>query len=249
MGNYSFEVMQADLTSTRLVDLPEPESLELGTGEAILVVDKFALTANNITYGVAGDIIGYWQFFPAEENWGHIPVWGIGTVLAANGSDLNDGDQYYGYFPMSSYLVVKPEHVTGRGFTDGAEHRAPLPSVYNQYALMNEANGFDRQYNDHQMVYRPLFTTSFVLDDFLFDNDCFGATNVILSSASSKTSFGLAFLLHNNRTIKVTGLTSAANKAFVTRKPCIHIAHSVGCDHCRHVGPLLLRLSPSRAIV
>ena len=181
----------------------------------IFRVDKFGLTANNITYGVAGDIIGYWQFFPAEGDWGRIPVWGIGTVINAGTTDLKEGDEYYGYFPMSSYLVVKPDHVTPRGFTDGAEHRSALPPTYNQYSLMNEENGFDRQYDTHRMVYYPLFATGFILDDYLFDNDFFGADKIILSSASSKTSFSLAFLLNKNRDCHVIGLTSTGNKAFV----------------------------------
>jgi len=215
MSHYSFEVDRSDLGKTQMVDLPAPEALETAAGEAILSVDHFAFTANNITYGVAGDMIGYWQFFPAQGDWGRIPVWGIGTVLEGGNSGLNTGDRFYGYFPMSSYLVVKPGHLSERGFTDDAAHRQALPPVYNQYALMTADNGFDPAYDDHQMVYRPLFTTSFVLDDYLFDNDCFGADTVILSSASSKTSFGLAFILHKNRKVKVTGLTSTANMDFV----------------------------------
>jgi hypothetical protein len=215
MSDYSFEVTRTDLESVRTVDLPPRESVELAPGEALVSVDRFALTANNITYGVAGDLIGYWQFFPADGDWGRIPVWGIGTVVQSNGSGLEAGQRYYGYYPMSSYLLVRPEGVSARGFTDGAEHRAPLPPVYNQYALMSPENGFDARYDDHQMVYRPLFTTSFVLDDYLDDNDFFGAETVILSSASSKTSFGLAYLLHKNRGVKVCGLTSDSNRAFV----------------------------------
>jgi len=212
MSSYSLEVVRKDLGKTRIVDLPEASA---GAGEAIFRVDKFGLTANNITYGVAGDIIGYWQFFPAEGDWGRIPVWGIGTVINAGTTDLKEGDEYYGYFPMSSYLVVKPDHVTPRGFTDGAEHRSALPPTYNQYSLMNEENGFDRQYDTHRMVYYPLFATGFILDDYLFDNDFFGADKIILSSASSKTSFSLAFLLNKNRDCHVIGLTSTGNKAFV----------------------------------
>jgi hypothetical protein len=65
------------------------------------------------------------------------------------------------------------------------------------------------------MLYRPLFTTSFVLDDYFADNEFFGADTVILGSASSKTAFGLAFLLHRRGGKKVIGLTSRSNKGFV----------------------------------
>lgn len=213
--SYSLEVVRTDLGTTRVVDLPEADAVALAGGEALLKVDRFALTANNITYGVAGDIIGYWQFFPAEGEWGRIPVWGIGTVINPGDTSLSEGAEYYGYFPMSSYLAVKPEHITERGFTDVAEHRTALPPAYNQYSLMTPENGFNRAYDGHRMAYFPLFATGFILDDWLFDNDFFGADDVIISSASSKTSFSLGFLLSQRKAKRVIGLTSSGNKAFV----------------------------------
>jgi hypothetical protein len=80
---------------------------------------------------------------------------------------------------------------------------------------MTSENGFDRQYDNHRMAYYPLFATGFILDDFLADNDDFGADDVILSSASSKTSFSMAYMLHKRGHCRVIGLTSAPNKKFV----------------------------------
>lgn len=211
MSSYSFEVKRTDLPTTRLIEFDISSPPE---GEALIRVDRFALTANNITYGVAGDIIGYWQFFPAEGDWGRIPVWGKGTVINPGTTALKAGDEYYGYYPMSSRFTVRPENISDRGFVDGADHRAALPPVYNQYSLMAEEYGFDRRYDNQRMVYYPLFITGFVLDDYLFDNDFFGAGRVILSSASSKTSISLAFQLQK-RDRRVTGLTSAGNRSFV----------------------------------
>jgi hypothetical protein len=208
----NFLVKRDDLAITRLEGA---DSVRAGDGEAVIRVDRFALTANNITYGVAGDIIGYWNFFPAVTDWGRIPVWGIGTVVESEIPGVEVGARYYGYFPMSDELLVKPERVGPRGFTDAAEHRAELPVVYNQYSLMNEENGFVPAFDNHYMIYRPLFTTSFVLDDYLADNDFFGASAVILGSASSKTAFGLAFMLKRREGIKVIGLTSPGNADFV----------------------------------
>ncbi len=215
MTDTSFEVDRKDLSITRYIDLADAGSTTLGGNEILVSVDKFALTANNITYGVAGDMIGYWQFFPAQETWGRIPVWGIGTVQRSNVPGLVVGDRYYGYFPMSSYLIVAPVNVSERGFVDGSAHRADLPPVYNNYSKVTADNGFDPAFDNHQMLYRPLFMTAFVLDDFFDDNDFFGAKKIILSSASSKTSFSLAYLLHKNRDVKVTGLTSSGNVKFV----------------------------------
>lgn len=208
----NFIVKRDDLALTRLEDA---DSIHPCRGECVIRVNRFALTANNITYGVAGDIIGYWNFFPTEPGWGRIPVWGIGTVTSSEHPDITVGTRYYGYFPMSNELLVRPERVGPRGFTDAAEHRAELPVVYNQYNLMSEANGFDPAFDNHYMLYRPLFTTSFVLDDYFADNDFFGARTLILGSASSKTAFGLAFMLKRREGIKVIGLTSPGNVGFV----------------------------------
>jgi NADPH:quinone reductase-like Zn-dependent oxidoreductase len=219
----AFEVRRDRLADTRVVTQPMPEP---GPGEALLRVDAFALTANNITYGVAGDSIGYWQFFPAEGGyeggWGRIPVWGFGDVVRSAVDGVAEGARFYGYFPMASHLLVKAERVTKRGFTDGAAHRAALPPVYNQYTATANDPAYRADQEAMQLLFRPLFTTSFFLDDFLVDNDFFGAGTVVLSSASSKTSFGLAWLLHQNRRdrCRVVGLTSAGHKAFVESLGC-----------------------------
>jgi len=58
----------------------------------------------------------------------------------------------------------------------------------------------------------------------LEDNDFFGARSVMVSSASSKTGYGLGFCLAARRggesTIVTTGLTSAANFAFTRDLGC-----------------------------
>ena len=212
MSAIDFLVQRDDLSKTRIVDAAP---LVAGPGEAVIRVDRFALTANNITYGVAGDMIGYWNFFPAPAGFGRIPVWGMGTVTSSRHPDLAEGTRIYGYLPMSSELKVKPERVTPRGFTDASAHRAALPVVYNQYSVVSADNGFDPARDNEAMVYRPLFTTSFVLDDYLADNAFFAAGTVILGSASSKTAFGLAFMLKRRGGVRVIGLTSAANRRFV----------------------------------
>ncbi len=52
---------KSNLHETQLVDTILPE---IGDGEICLMVDRFAFTSNNISYGVAGDMLGYWKFFP-----------------------------------------------------------------------------------------------------------------------------------------------------------------------------------------
>jgi hypothetical protein len=207
-----FVVNRKDIAQTKFIEVKAPS---LSSGQALLAVERFALTANNITYGVAGDMIGYWKFFPTISGWGKVPVWGIATVVKSNEAGLVVGDRFYGYFPMSHELVVSPERISPRGFTDGSAHRAELPVVYNQYSRVAPENGFNPAFDNHKMVYVPLFTTSFILDDFFADNKDFGAATVVIGSASSKTAFGMAFMLKQAARVKIVGLTSAANLSFV----------------------------------
>lgn len=215
-----FQVSKADLREHRWQQTQLPE--QLAADEVVLAVSAFALTANNITYAVAGESMSYWQFFPAEAGWGRIPVWGFADVLRSNCPDIEPGQRVYGYLPMSSHLLVRAGRVSERGFTDVSPHRAALPGVYNQYVQTSADPGYDPAREDMQMLFRPLFMTSFILEDFLGRNELFGARTVILTSASSKTSMGLAHLLHSRHAdaCTVLGLTSSANIAFVQSLGC-----------------------------
>src|SRR5262249_5857291 len=189
---------------------------------ALLRIDAFAFTANNVTYAVAGDMMSYWSFFPGPAGWGRVPVWGYSDVLRSNHSELAVGERIFGYFPMSTHLVVQPDQVQPGRFVDATAHRAALPPVYNQYACASRDDSYSAEHEDQEMVLRPLFLTAFLLDDFIADNDAFGALTVVLSSASSKTALSLAYLLHRNRRglVDVTGLTAAANRDFVEGLGC-----------------------------
>ncbi len=216
-----FESERANLAHSRL---EQRDLASVHPGQVLVRVAHFALTANNITYGVAGDSIGYWRFFPAEGEWGRIPVWGFGDVIESAHPDVAAGTRIYGYFPMGTHVVLEPANVSAHGFADGAAHRADLPAVYNQYVIAATDPAYQADREAEQMLYRPLFTTSFLLDDWLADNDFFGASQVILTSASSKTSIGLAHLLfeRGDGGPKVVGLTSAGNRAFVEGLGCYH---------------------------
>lgn len=176
--------------------------------EMVLRIESFALTANNITYGMAGDSIGYWRFFPAPEGFGRLPVWGYARVETSAHPDFAPGDRFYGYWPMSSHLLVRPRKTRG-GFVDTSAHRADLPPTYNVYASAPEGGPYEAERSIVQ------FTTSFLIDDFLAENDDFGARTAILTSASSRTAIGLAQLLKASGRMKIIGLTSPRNRAFV----------------------------------
>src|SRR5207253_2796311 len=123
--------------------------------------------------------------------------------------------RFYGYFPIASHVRMQPERVTERGFYDAVEHRRTLTSAYNQYTRVTNDAAYAPELENYQMLYRPLFITSFMLADFLEDNRFFGATRLVVSSASSKTAYGTAFCLRDVPGISLAGITSARNRAFV----------------------------------
>lgn len=221
-GSQDFQVRRDDLRSSRFVPAAVPAQLD--PGQVLLRIDEFAFTSNNVTYAAFGEAMSYWNFFPAPEGWGRIPVWGFGTVLESSVEGIRTGERFYGYYPMSGWVVVQPERVGEAGFVDGAAHRKPLHAVYNQYLRTSADPGYDPGREAEQMLLRPLFITSFLIDDFLADNAFFGAQSVVLSSASSKTAYGTAFQLAQRgargQRPEIVGLTSAGNAAFVERLGC-----------------------------
>lgn len=211
-------VRQDQLASTRLVS---GEDARLAPGQVRVRVDSFALTSNNITYAAFGEAMDYWKFFPSgEAGWGIVPVWGFGMVTQSLHPGVAVGERLYGYWPMSNAAVLQPDRLGDTGFTDAAEHRAGLHGVYNQYVRSSADPFYTQPTEDIQSLLRPLFVTSWLIDDFLADNDFFGARTVLLSSASSKTAYGTAFMLSQRAGIEAMGLTSAANKAFCESLGC-----------------------------
>ena len=216
--NTTLLVQKNQLTATRLSSTPE---IALAADQVRVRVDSFALTSNNITYAAFGDAMSYWQFYPTgEDGWGIVPVWGFGTVVQSLHPGVAVGERLYGYWPMASSAVLSPTRVSASSFLDGAEHRAALHTVYNQL-LRTRVDPFYRADNEAlQALLRPLFITSWLIDDFLADNQFFGASVMLLSSASSKTAYGTAFQLRQRPGIEVIGLTSAGNQAFCESLGC-----------------------------
>ncbi|MGC6472486.1 MAG: DUF2855 family protein [Parvibaculales bacterium] len=210
----TFEVKKNDVTAHRFAD-EKLDAAALAPGQVLLEIAHFALTANNVTYAMSADIFGYWDFFPAEDGWGRIPVWGFADVMASQCEGVEVGQRVYGYLPMATHLIVEPGRVTAQSFMDVAAHRSERAPIYNQYVFTHADPSYSPDKEALIALFRPLFSTSFLLDTFQAENDFFSAEAVVLSSASSKTAMGTAQLLSKRDGIQVIGLTSPANCSFV----------------------------------
>ena len=106
------------------------------------------------------------------------------------------------------------QELFGKDFVDASPHRAALPSAYNSYLDVRADPSYDADHEDEQMLLRPLFFTSYLLDDFLADGEFPADAAVVISSASSKTASALAFLLARRGSREVIGLTSQRSADF-----------------------------------
>jgi len=196
--------------------LDSEPAVPLADGQVRLAVRRIALTTNNITYALFGDRMQYWQFFPSgQADWGIVPVWGFADVAESRAEGLSVGERVYGYLPLAAELVVQASSRSKGAFTDEAPHRAGLAAVYNRYRRCAADPSYREAEENTVMVVQPLFATAFLLADFLHEHGYFGARQVVLSSASSKTAYATAWCLRELHGVQVVGLTSPGHVDFV----------------------------------
>lgn len=214
-------VAKNNLRQVALVDSPCADA-EPGPGQVKLRVDQFGLTSNNLSYAGAGEILGYWNFFPhADPTWGIVPVWGFATVVASNHDDIQIGEELYGYLPMGSHLIIEPHDINAAYCSDQFAHRAALHPWYNRYYRVADDPASPAASRHLQPLLWALHMTGWMLANQFADNSDFGADHVIVASASSKTAvaFARSMQLRGEGPNRI-GLTSTANAAFVTSLDC-----------------------------
>jgi hypothetical protein len=219
--NTTLEVNRSAVHESRLVT---SELAPLDDGQVRLRIDRFAVTANNITYAVFGDMLGYWDFFPTgDATWGRVPAMGWADVVESRNPHIETGGRYYGWFPMGAYIDLTAS-ATSQGLRDDGEHRSMHAAVYRSYAdtrrdpwYPNDIDDADARGDaeDRHALLRGLFGTAFLADEFFADADYFGASVAVVLSASSKTAIGFAQRAAERGVGKVIGLTSANNAEFV----------------------------------
>lgn len=222
------EVDRADPGRSRLVEVEAPAADDLAEGQVRLRIDRFALTANNVTYAVMGDMLGYWDFFPTgDPAWGRVPAMGWADVVASAHPDVAKGGRYYGWFPMASSVDLTVA-ATADGLRDDGDHRQAHAPVYRSYvrtdadamyprADVADADGLGDAEDRHALL-RGLFMTGLLADELFADDGYLGAEAVVVLSASSKTAIGFAqraSTRDHGRDVTVVGVTSAGNVDFV----------------------------------
>ena len=226
MATTELLIAQEELTRTRL---RTREDTPLAPGQVRVRIDRLALTSNNVTYAGFGQAMHYWDFYPSgEAGWGIVPVWGFADVVQSLHPGVAVGERLYGFWPAATHAVLTPARLSPERLIDAAVVRAPRAGVFNQYFRAARDPLYRADNEPVQVLLRPLFITSWLIDDHLADEDFFGARDaqgratVILSSASSKTAYGTAWALAQRPDVQVVGLTSAANEGFCKSLGCYH---------------------------
>jgi hypothetical protein len=190
----------------------------LAPGHVRLRVERFAVTANNITYAKFGDALAYWDFYPLGADWGHVPSMGWAAVEESDAPGVAVGSRYFGWYPMATSVDVAAT-ATADGFRDDGPHRAPHAPAYRAFTRTDAdafaATGEDEE--DRHALLRGLFVTGFLIDQFFAADHQRGAEQAVVLSASSKTAIAYAHCAHERGGLRVVGVTAASNEAFVRR--------------------------------
>ena len=187
---------------------------QLKKGQIRLHIEKVALSGNNLSY--ASSSRAYGDFFPVPTREGkrRCPAWGFGTVIESKRYGISNGQRFYGYLPLgSSELVLEPTSISTLGFADESIHRQGLfgdDTIFYNYYFNCSTDAFMMSPTideDFMLVLRVLYETGYLLDVFFEENDFWDAEQVIIASASSKTSLSLAHCLNLRGGFKIVGLT------------------------------------------
>lgn len=208
---------------------------DLDDGQIRMRIDRFAVTANNVSYAGAGDLLGYWDFFPSSDptTWGRVPAVGYAEIIESRNADLPVGGRYHGWFPMAKTVTFTATAIRD-GFRDDGEHRQAHAPIYRMFTRTDADPFHDGAPDgeDRHALLRVLLLTGFLAEEFFADSGgaaggdadgdldgavvpFFGAQQVIVLSASSKTAIGFAQRAAKRDGLAVVGLTSAANADFV----------------------------------
>eukprot|EP00756_Hemistasia_phaeocysticola_P060164 Hpha_TRINITY_DN3791_c0_g1::TRINITY_DN3791_c0_g1_i1::g.23876::m.23876 len=196
-----------------------PEQTPLEDGQVLVHVAKLVVTANTVTYAMAGDmpVLKYFQHFAvppdAPDTQAMVPCWGTGVVVSSRCDAVKPGTRLYGYFTFSPSVVLTPSKTNPQGFVDAAPRRAKLIEDYRKYYTRDAPNFKNLSYDeeDYVMATGILFSTGWGMAQMAAIHPA-KPTALILTSASSRTARAAAFAARFHKLpVEVIGVTSKGN--------------------------------------
>jgi len=131
-------------------------------------------------------------------------------VTESHHPEIKEGERLFGYWPISDEVVLTPGHVVPKQLSDVSAHHEGLPQVYNNYMRVEAHRHYDPSKEAIRSLFDPLAGTSYGVAHYLHAENYLGAKRVLITSASSKTSFSIGLYLHDyDDAPEVVGLTSA----------------------------------------
>eukprot|EP01043_Picozoa_sp_COSAG02_P053092 COSAG02_NODE_5816_length_4017_cov_4.466820_2_plen_389_part_00 len=210
----------APLRSTIVEAGPAPEP---ANGQICVHVAKLVVTANTLTYAVAGKhpVLKYFQNFPVPEGadaatLAMCPAWGTGVVTASKCAELPVGTRIHGYFTFSPFVLLTPSMTSATTFTDVDPRREGIIGAYLSYqtAAHQTFAHLDYDGEDYQMATGVLFGTGWGIAHLAATHEA-NPTGLVLTSASSRTSCAAAFAAkHDNLSLEIIGITSPPNLVY-----------------------------------
>ena len=191
----TFIVGRTDLRRTQWQEQP---LVPLADGEVRLRIDRFALTSNNITYAAFGEGDELLELLPDRRRSHRLhPGVGLrrrGRLALRRRRGRANASTATSRSPTTLVLHARARRPRAASTTARRTGASCSPSTTSTCAAAATPR-YGPTPRTYQALLRPLFTTSFLIDDFLADNGFFGAREVLVSSASSKTAYGTAFCL------------------------------------------------------
>ncbi|MFK7975439.1 MAG: DUF2855 family protein [Halioglobus sp.] len=222
-----------DITQTQVLhdELPalEPDEIRLQ-------VDRVGLSANNLFYAQMGDapFLKFFSVYPLlddeHKHLANLPAWGVATIIESANAAFAVGEQYRGFLHIADVVQMKAKR-TDIGFRAYGALRDKLNPAYNDFKRIdntpqspllvaeNSSSNNPNSVADFALVASPGAVSGFILSELLKNNAFYGATSVVLTSASSKLSLATAMELQESVARKdiqnITAYTSSKNRDFV----------------------------------
>jgi hypothetical protein len=208
-----------DRSDVGQVDAHRSELGSLPDAHVRMAVERWALTANTVTYAKFGDMLAYWDFYPStvRPGWGKVPSIGYGRVIESAVDGIDVGGRYFCWYPQATSvdLAAVP---TSTGFRDDGAHRAPHATPYRQFLRTDVDSSYTTvDDEDRHLLLRGLYLTGFLIDSYFAVRSYLGAEQALVMSASSKTALGFASAVRSagDRPVRLIGVTSASNVDWV----------------------------------